>query len=73
MQKFEIDRRDNLSYEEFAEKYLYANKPVIVTDMIRQWKALSRWTPEFFQREFVGWLLEPWTRIRSTQAGDLES
>ena len=52
MQKFEIDRRDNLSYEEFAEKYLYANKPVIVTDMIRQWKALSRWTPEFFQREF---------------------
>ncbi len=30
----------------------FANKPVIVTDAIRQWKALSRWTPEFFKTEF---------------------
>jgi Uncharacterized conserved protein len=47
-----LDRRSNLSYEEFAKEYLYANKPVIVTDAIRQWKALTRWTPEFFQKEF---------------------
>jgi histone arginine demethylase JMJD6 len=47
-----IDHRDNLSYEEFAREYLYANKPVIVTDAIRQWKALTRWSPEFFQKEF---------------------
>ncbi len=48
----EIERRSNLSYDEFAGKYLFANKPVIVTDALRQWKALSRWTPEFFQKEF---------------------
>src|ERR1700744_2719042 len=47
-----IDRRSNLEYDEFAATYLYANKPVIVTDALRQWKALDRWTPEFFRREF---------------------
>jgi histone arginine demethylase JMJD6 len=47
-----VDYRDNLSYEQFAREYLFANKPVIVTDAMRQWKALSRWTPEFFRREF---------------------
>ena len=50
--KFEIERRANLSYSEFSEKYLYANKPVVVTDAMRQWKAVTRWTPEFFKREF---------------------
>jgi hypothetical protein len=47
-----IDHRDNLSYEEFAREYLYANKPVVVTDAIRQWTALTRWSPEFFRKEF---------------------
>jgi hypothetical protein len=47
-----IDRREKLSYEEFAKDYLYANKPVIVTDALRDWKALRRWTPEFFKKEF---------------------
>ena len=49
---FEIERRASLSYAEFSERYLYANQPVVVTDAIRQWKALSRWTPEFFKTEF---------------------
>lgn len=48
----DIERRQRLSYEEFEEAYMFANKPVIVTDAIRQWKALSRWTPEFFKTEF---------------------
>ena len=50
--KFEIEHRANLSYAEFVEKYLYGNKPVVLTDGIRRWKALSRWTPEFFKKEF---------------------
>jgi histone arginine demethylase JMJD6 len=50
---FEIERRENLSYEEFAENYLYPLKPVIVTDALKQWKAFGRWTPEFFKREFA--------------------
>jgi histone arginine demethylase JMJD6 len=49
---FEIERRASLSYREFAESYLYPLKPVIITGALRQWKALSRWTPEFFRSEF---------------------
>jgi histone arginine demethylase JMJD6 len=48
----EIERRAELSYEEFAQTYLYPKKPVIVTDAIRRWKAVSRWTPEFFKSAF---------------------
>ena len=44
-----IDHREKLSYEQFAKEYLYANKPVIITDALRDWKALRRWTPEFFK------------------------
>ena len=50
--KFEIERLSNLSYEEFARKYLYPMKPVIVTDVLKTWPAMTRWTPEFFKREF---------------------
>jgi histone arginine demethylase JMJD6 len=50
--KTEIDHREKLSYEEFAKEYLYANKPVVITDALREWKALSRWSPEFFKQQF---------------------
>jgi histone arginine demethylase JMJD6 len=48
----EIERRKKLSYEQFAKEYLYANKPVVVTDALKDWPALKRWSPEFFKREF---------------------
>ena len=50
--KIQIERRANLSYAEFTENYLYANRPVVITDAMRQWKAVGRWTPEFFKQEF---------------------
>lgn len=50
--KMEIERRANLSYGEFAKNYLYANRPVVITDAMRQWKAVGRWTPDFFKQEF---------------------
>src|SRR5690348_11668844 len=49
---FVIERRDQLSYEEFCRSYLYPLRPVIVTDVLRKWPAMQRWTPEFFQGEF---------------------
>jgi histone arginine demethylase JMJD6 len=49
----QIERRANLSYAEFSDRYQYANRPVIVTDALRKWKAISRWTPEFFRTEFA--------------------
>ncbi len=50
----EIDHREGLSYEEFQEEYLYANRPVVVKGVLHQWKAVTRWTPEFFKNEFGG-------------------
>jgi histone arginine demethylase JMJD6 len=49
---FEIERRSGVPYAEFAERYLYGNRPVILTDALKHWKAVSRWTPEFFKTQF---------------------
>jgi len=53
-----IERRSNLSYSEFSRDYMYANRPVIVTDALDRWKALSRWTPQFFKETFGGMRFE---------------
>ncbi len=50
--KFESERRSGLSHAEFCDRYLSANQPVVVTDALRSWKALSHWTPEFFRTTF---------------------
>jgi hypothetical protein len=50
--RLEIPRRENLSRDEFVGEYLLAGRPVIVTDAIRDWTALSRWSPEFFRAGF---------------------
>lgn len=44
-----IDRRSRLSYEEFDASYLRPQRPVIITDGLRAWPALTKWTPEFFR------------------------
>jgi hypothetical protein len=31
---------------------MYPNRPVIITGALRNWRAMSRWTPEFFKKEF---------------------
>ncbi len=48
----EIERRANISYQDFVKEYESCNKPVIITDALRRWKAVGKWTPEFFKREF---------------------
>jgi len=49
---YEIPRRENLSYDEFAREYLYPSRPVILTHAISNWRALEKWNPEFFKSEF---------------------
>ena len=51
---FNIERREKLSYEEFAQRYLYPLRPVIVTDALQHWPARQRWTPDFFKNDFGG-------------------
>jgi hypothetical protein len=47
-----VDRRSGLSYEEFEQEYLIPGRPVVLTDVTKDWNALSRWTPDFFRKEF---------------------
>ncbi|MBS1600367.1 MAG: cupin-like domain-containing protein [Bacteroidetes bacterium] len=50
-ESIQIERRSNLSYEEFKKEYLFPRKPVIITDATAKWKA-SNWTPEWFKKTF---------------------
>jgi cupin-like protein len=47
-----IDRRAGLTRPQFADEYLSPPRPVILTDAISGWRALGRWTPEFFKNEY---------------------
>ncbi len=47
-----VDKVANLSYKEFASRYLNPLQPVVITDAIQDWKALSTWTPEFFKNNY---------------------
>jgi len=47
-----IERRSNLSYDEFKKKYLFPKKPVIITDATAKWKA-SNWTPQWFKERYA--------------------
>lgn len=46
-----IDRRNNLSVEEFQQEYLIPLRPVILENSISAWEA-RRWTPAWFRETF---------------------
>lgn len=48
----EIERRSNLSRQEFLEKYYITGTPVIITDVMQNWQAMTRWTPQYLQESF---------------------
>ena len=47
-----IERRHELPHEQFVSDYLMPLKPVILTDALKHWPALGRWSPQMFKREF---------------------
>jgi hypothetical protein len=44
-----IERRSNLSREEFIENYLKPKKPVILTDLVKDWPARDKWSFEWLK------------------------
>jgi LPS sulfotransferase NodH len=40
-----IARRSHLSREEFRDRYYAANRPVVLTGMMTDWRAMTAWTP----------------------------
>ncbi|WP_094672370.1 cupin-like domain-containing protein [Hydrocoleum sp. CS-953] len=47
-----IERRSRISKEEFLAKYYATNTPVVITNMMTKWQALSLWTPEYFKTHY---------------------
>lgn len=47
-----VDKRTNLSKEEFYREYVDKCKPVILTDAINDWPALGKYTPAFFKENY---------------------
>ena len=48
---FTIDRKKDLSYEDFVNDYLNKDRPVIIQGALDNWPAMAKWTPEYFQNQ----------------------
>lgn len=47
-----IPERSGLTYQEFAKEYLYPMRPVVLTDGLKGWDAVGRWSPAFFRDQY---------------------
>ncbi len=47
-----VDRHKNLSQSELINEYVSKGKPVILTEAALPWKAIEKWTPEFFKTNY---------------------
>jgi LPS sulfotransferase NodH len=44
-----VQRRSNISRDEFRDQYYAANRPVIIQDLMSGWRALTAWTPDYLK------------------------
>lgn len=44
-----IERRQNLSRDEFRDQYYAANRPVIMQNLMADWKAMTAWTQDYLK------------------------
>jgi hypothetical protein len=47
-----VDRRTNLSHEEFINEYVKKSRPVVLTDAAKNWKAMKKFTPLWFKENY---------------------
>lgn len=45
-----IERRSAIPKDEFFSNYYRVNRPVILTDSMYDWPAMSRWSPDYLKR-----------------------
>jgi hypothetical protein len=44
-----VDRRTNLSRDEFRDRYYAANRPVVIQGLTARWRAMTAWTPDYLK------------------------
>lgn len=47
-----VEKKYDLSYDEFAEQHLFANYPVVIGDACADWAAKDTFTPQFFKDNY---------------------
>ncbi len=47
-----VEKKYGMTYEEFAEDHLFANRPVVIGDACDGWAAKEKFTPEFFKATY---------------------
>jgi hypothetical protein len=52
MNLIEVDKRENLTRDEFTREYLKPLKPVILKDLSKNWEAKEKWTFDFFKKKY---------------------
>jgi Cupin-like domain len=57
-----IERRAHVTPQEFLEKYYATNTPVILTNMLHEWKAMQLWTPEYLKTQYGHCVVEVQTK-----------
>jgi Cupin-like domain len=53
-----LEKVDRITPADFFRHYFYANRPVVIRGLMRNWKALKLWTPDYFARKFGKYTLE---------------
>ncbi len=48
----QIDIVSDITPSEFYSNYFFANRPVVVKGLTKDWEALKKWSPAFFKQEF---------------------
>lgn len=48
----QVERRAGLSRDEFIERYVRGCRPVVITDLARDWPAMKRWSFAEFKRRY---------------------
>jgi hypothetical protein len=47
-----VERRSGVSTDEFVERYVRGSRPLVMTDLARDWPALARWSPQDLKERF---------------------
>ncbi len=47
-----------LTGDDFYEQYFWYNRPVVLQNLMTDWPALSKWTPEFFAQRYGSEIIE---------------
>ena len=48
----QVEKRANVPLDEFLEKYVVGSRPLVLTDVARDWPAMARWSPQDLRARF---------------------